>query len=145
MDTPCAVGMERRWHMSRITQGVFYLFRRRVMRKFDSGATRDDNIGKIDYEGFLSPLVLERYGQYMLKHQVQTDGKVRDSDNWQKGIPRDAYMKSLWRHFVDVWKQHRGLPGQDMLEDSLMAILFNTMGYAHETIMARIKGDGDGV
>ena len=73
----------------------------------------------------------------MMKHQLQADGKLRDSDNWQKGISLSVYMKSLWRHFMDVWRQHRGLPGQDTLEDSLCAVLFNTMGMLHEVIKAR--------
>lgn len=110
------------------------------MRTFDTGATRDSDNGKLDYEGFLSPLVLERYAQYMHQHRNQADGKLRDSDNWQRGLPLTAYMKSLWRHFMDVWQQHRGLPGRDTIEDSLMAMLFNTMGYAHELLKARVCG-----
>lgn len=102
------------------------------MRTFSSGATRDSDTTKLDYEGFLSPLVLKRYAEYMHKHRQQADGTLRDSDNWQKGIPFDAYMKSMWRHFMDVWRQHRGLAGDDTLEDSLCAVLFNAMGYLHE-------------
>lgn len=104
------------------------------MRKFDTGATRDVDTNKYDYEGFLSPLVVERFGEYMNKHRKQADGALRDSDNWQKGIPLDAYMKSGWRHFMDWWKQHRGLPGGDTLEESLCALLFNVQGYLHETL-----------
>jgi hypothetical protein len=104
------------------------------MRKFKTGATRDTDTTKLDFEGFLSPAVLERYAQYLNKHRIQADGKLRDSDNWQKGIPKDVYMKSAFRHFVDVWKQHRGLKGQDTLQDSLMAVLFNIMGYAFEDL-----------
>ena len=75
------------------------------MRVFDTGATRDADIGKNDYEGFLSPLVIQRYGKYMNKHRKQVDGKLRDSDNWQKGFGENHYavcMKSLWRHFMDL-------------------------------------------
>ncbi len=108
------------------------------MRTFDTGATRDSDDGKYDYEGFLSPLVLERYAQYMHKHRWQADGQLRDSDNWQKGIPATQYLKSKWRHFMDVWKQMRGYEGQDTLEDSLCADLFNTMGILHELIKARL-------
>ena len=77
------------------------------MREFDTGATRDNDTDKPDYEGFLSPLVLEAYAQYMHKNRVQADGATRDSDNWQKGIPRDQYMKSAFRHFMDLWRAHR--------------------------------------
>ena len=104
------------------------------MREFATGATRDSEEGKLDYEGFLSPLVLERYAQYMNKHRVQADGKLRASDNWQKGIPRDAYMQSLWRHFFDVWKEHRGLKSREGLENALCAVIFNAMGYLFEEL-----------
>ena len=103
------------------------------MRNF-GGAKRDLDYDKLDGEGFLSPFVLERYCQYMHKHRQTADG-LRDSDNWQSGsgIPFHVYMKSLWRHFVDVWKSHRGDKSVDM-EDSLCAVMFNTMGYLHERL-----------
>ena len=104
------------------------------MRNFDTGATRDTDTSKLDYEGFLSPLVLEVYAEYMNKNRVQADGKQRSSDNWQLGIPKDAYMKSMWRHFFDVWKEHRGLFTKQGLIESLCALLFNVMGYLHEVI-----------
>ena len=74
-----------------------------TMRTFDTGATRDTNTDKPDYEGFLSPLVIERYGQFMMKHQKQSDGTIRASDNWQKGMPQDVYVKSGFRHFMEWW------------------------------------------
>ena len=102
------------------------------MRIFDTGATRDSEEGKLDYEGFLSPLVLRRYAKYLNEHRVQADGKLRDSDNWQKGIPLNAYMKSMWRHFMDLWTNHRGYIGTERIEDTLCAIIFNASGYLHE-------------
>ena|ERR1043166_7611362 len=107
-----------------------------AVRRFSTGAARDVDTGKFDYEAFLSPLVIERYGQYMHKHRVQRDGVLRDGDNWQRGIPLSVYMKSLWRHFLDCWKAHRGIPGID-LEEALCAVLFNVMGYLHEIIKSR--------
>jgi len=106
------------------------------MRKFDTGATRDTDAGKLDYEGFLSPVVLERFAEYMHKNRIQADGKLRDSDNWQKGIPRDAFMKSAWRHFMDWWKQHRRSDDPGLLQDSICALLFNALGYLHEELKA---------
>ena len=101
------------------------------MRKFDTGATRDTDEGKPDYEGFLSPLVVAAYGKYMHSCRVQADGELRASDNWQKGIPRDQYIKSAWRHFVEWWSLHRkGQPA----EDAMCALMFNVMGYLHETL-----------
>src|SRR5262249_20215749 len=58
-------------------------------RIFKTGATRDTDTGKLDYEGFLSPLVLKRYAEYMHQHRVMKDGAMRASDNWQRGIPLD--------------------------------------------------------
>lgn len=74
---------------------------------FPTGATRDSDLGKLDYEGFLSPTCLERYAQYMDKHRNMPDGSRRESDNWQLGMPEERCMKSLWRHFMQVWKAHR--------------------------------------
>jgi len=104
------------------------------IRTFSTGATRDIDIDKLDFEGFLSPIVIERFAQYMHKHRKQSDGKLRDSDNWQKGIPLDEYMKSGWRHFFEWWNVHRGNPPSGELEDTLCALLFNTSGYLHELL-----------
>lgn len=108
------------------------------MREFETGATRDSDENKWDFEGFLSPHVLEAYAAYMHKNRLQADGKLRDSDNWQKGIPIDAYMKSMWRHFFAVWKGHRTGTLQD---EELCALLFNVMGMLHERIKARAPSE----
>lgn len=107
----------------------------RAMRTFDTGATRDSDDGKFDYEGFLSPLVLRRYAEYLHVHRTQADGQMRDSDNWQKGIPLTTYMKSMWRHFIDLWTLHRSTHriSQDM-EEALCAVIFNASGYLHELL-----------
>jgi len=110
------------------------------VREFATGATRNNEEGKYDYEGFLSPLVIERFAEYMHKHRLQADGKLRDSDNWQKGMPRDAYMKSGYRHFMDWWKEHRGLESREGIEEALCALLFNVQGYLHEVMLGRDVG-----
>lgn len=114
------------------------------MRKFKSGATRNDADAKIDYEGFLHPAVLEVYGHYMHLHRKQADGNLRDSDNWQKGIDRTVYMKSLLRHVFDLWKLHRGMrvisveDGHEVSkEEACSAILFNVQGYLWELLNKR--------
>lgn len=114
------------------------------LRTFETGATRDSEAGKHDYEGYLSPLVLERFGEYMTVHRVQSDGSVRDSDNWQKGIPQKVYLKSAFRHFLDWWKLHRGYPVTDpktgkpvTVDEALCALIFNVQGYLHEWLKAQ--------
>jgi hypothetical protein len=107
------------------------------VRTFPTGATRNVETTKLDYEGFLSPLALRRYAEYMHKHRVQSDGSTRDSDNWQKGIPIASYMKSMWRHFMDVWMSYRGY--QEMSEEELCALFFNVQGMLHERVKAGLK------
>jgi hypothetical protein len=111
------------------------------MREFKTGATRDSDNTKNDYEGFFHPSVIERYGNYMTKHRLQADGKLRDSDNWQRGMPKEVYIKSAWRHFLDVWFIHRGYKRFDKqrneeitIQEALCALLFNVMGYLFEDL-----------
>jgi len=110
-------------------------------RTFASGATRDSEDGKPDFEGFIHPLCLEAYGEYMNSHRIQSDGQVRDSDNWQKGMGLKTYMKSLLRHVIDLWFMHRGIERKDMrtgkvltVKEVCSAIVFNTWGYLFETL-----------
>jgi len=112
-----------------------------TMRNFETGATRDSEEGKFDYEGFLSPLALEAYGAYMNGHRKQTDGGLRASDNWQKGMSRDVYIKSAWRHLITLWKLHRGIAcfderdGHEVTKvEAACGLLFNTFGYIHEQL-----------
>jgi hypothetical protein len=111
------------------------------IRKFDTGATRDTDENKLDFEGFFSPLVVEAYAEYMNENRVQADGNVRDSDNWQKGIPKTAYMKSGWRHFFDWWKAHRGYPARETIIKAICGLLFNASGYLHELLKEEMKKD----
>ncbi len=110
------------------------------IRRFKSGATRDTDLDKHDPEGFLSPLVIRRFDEYMHAHRVQADGTLRGSDNWQKGIPKDQYMKSELRHVLDHWLIHRGYAAFDVtgkqvdLQDALCAIIFNASGYLFELL-----------
>ena len=110
------------------------------IRKFHSGADRDLSDHKIDYEGFLSPLVLREYGKYMQKCQTRKDGTKRESDNWQKGIPQNEYLKSAFRHFMNLWLNHRGCKADENKTTALCAILFNIQGYLHEELKIGSSG-----
>ena len=57
------------------------------MRRFETGATRDSDDTKLDFEGFLAPECIVRYAEYMQRHRIQPDDELRASDNWQLGMP----------------------------------------------------------
>lgn len=112
---------------------------KKEMREFESGATRDTAEGKLDYVRALSPIVLERYVQYLNAHRRQADGSMRAFDNWKKGIPVDTYLEGLGRHFLSAWMLAQGYSAEDnhgpvTLEDSLCAIIFGASGWLHEII-----------
>lgn len=110
-----------------------------LVRSFDTGATRSLDTTRYDPEAFMSPIVIERYCEYMNKHRKQPDGSIRDGDNWQKGIPIPTYMKGMWRHFLHLWTRHRNFEVQDKnastsKEEDLCAIMFNAQGMLFELI-----------
>jgi hypothetical protein len=109
------------------------------MREFTTGATRDDDTEKIDGEGFINPLVVKYYCEYMHHHRKQSDGKLRDSDNWQKGMSKTVYAKSLWRHFLDWWLEHRGYTSREGIKFALCGIIFNASGYLLEILKEEDK------
>lgn len=107
-----------------------------AVREFDTGATRDTAEGKPEYGGFISPLVWKRFGEYMHKHREQSDGSLRASDNWQKGIPVRVYLESLLRHVMDIWLhifkfRHNAREGY---QDALCAAMFNIQGLLFEEL-----------
>ncbi len=114
------------------------------VRTFATGATCDIEFHKPDIEAFESPIVDQRKARYMHEHRFQKDGTVRDGDNWQNGMSRNRYIKSLDRHVLDVRLLHRGYPAVDYetgkpvdLEDALCAIIFNSQAYLHEVLLRR--------
>lgn len=106
------------------------------IRTFASGANRNSDEGKLDFEGFLSPAVIKKYAEYMHKNRFLENGQMRDSDNWQKGIPVPAYMKSMYRHFFDTWSNYRGIETPETQVQNLCGLMFNTMGMLHELLKA---------
>lgn len=112
---------------------------------FTTGATRGKDDDKLDFEGFISPAVWTRFAQYMHEcrlRNIPAGQQIRASDNWQKGMPLESYMKSGFRHFMEWWEGHRRLFHPELgpsynLENALCALLFNVQGYLHETLKAR--------
>lgn len=115
------------------------------IRKFETGATRDSDTDKLEYNGFNCPLVEKRYAEYMHEHRVQPDGELRASNNWKKGIPIEAYKQSLHRHFMDLWLHLEGYVEEAVdknIESVLSAIRFNINGIMHETLKEKKKASG---
>lgn len=103
-----------------------------LVRTFETGANRDTDTEKIDYEGFMSPLVIQCFGEYMHKNRHLKDGSYRDSDNWQKFFGdkhKDVCMKSLMRHVMDLWLLHRGHEAREGIREAICGILFNAQAY----------------
>lgn len=111
------------------------------IRSFDTGATRDNDNGKLNFEGALSPSVLWAFTAYMASHSVMKDGTVRAADNWQKGFPDDVLFQCLMRHVFDLWMLHRGhdvIRPEDGHEvdwnDALGGAMFNLQAIWHKQL-----------
>lgn len=113
-------------------------------REFVTGATRDLDDSKLDFEGFIAPDVAKLFALYMHINRKMPDGTKRDSDNWQKGIPIPVYHKSLVRHFFNAWSGWRSASPKatsphyrsreaETLKD-LMAVMFNVQGLVLEML-----------
>lgn len=109
-------------------------------RIFPTGAYRNDNKGKFNYDGFINPAVENSFARYMHGHRKMEDGSLRDADNWQKGFSVDEIMQSLLRHVMDVHLLHRGYEVIDekgekiTLEECLNGVKFNINAYILQLI-----------
>jgi hypothetical protein len=114
------------------------------MREFAGGATRDTDNTKPDPEGCYHPLVLKAFADYMAKHSYLPDGTRRPADNWQAGMPRSVWRKSLERHWLDV-KLHdkgHGDEAREPMIDALCAVIFNAQGRLLEELLDRDLPEG---
>jgi hypothetical protein len=104
------------------------------MREFESGACRDSDDGKLDFDGFVSLEALVAFAKYMDRHRAMRDGSTRSSSNWKKGMPESEVLKSLWRHFIDVAQHVHAGPPADSVDytDALCAMLFNVQILLHQ-------------
>lgn len=126
-------------YRSRLNYQPPHIENNNMTRVFKSGATRNPDNNKLDYEAFNSPVVDWYYAQYMHKHRFLEDGTMRDGDNWQKGFPLDVINKSLARHYKDYHLASRGyevLENGDPVDikDILCGIIFNCKAYLHEVL-----------
>jgi hypothetical protein len=108
------------------------------MRKYPTGATRDDNAHKLSFKGFFSPHVKHEFARYMQKHQLQKDGKKREPDNWKKGIPIDDYADALLRHVEELHLLYETSNTPDQIKDKLCAVIFNCNGWLHSLLTSPV-------
>jgi hypothetical protein len=111
-------------------------------RTFASGATRDTANGKLELHRYFSPKCVRRFAEYMQQHQIDSNGNYRPGNNWQKGMPREVFVASMFRHFLEVWERWDDIGGLDnpTTEDALCAIIFNAQGLLLELLLGRNLG-----
>jgi len=111
------------------------------MRKWGN-ATRDSNTNKPNHIGYRDILVEEAYDLYMLKHQKQADGTMRDADNWKSYFGEKHYkvcIESAYRHFEDWWKEFEGLESRDGIDEAINGLKFNIDAYYSKVLRDRLK------
>ena len=67
---------------------------------------------------------------------------MRASDNWQLGIDKAAYLKSLVRHMEDVkllWDGYTDESTEPDMEKALCAVIFNAQGLMFELLITKRK------
>lgn len=105
-------------------------------RIFETGATRDVDADKLDFEGAISPVALEAFVAYMHHCRKMPDKSLRPPDNWQRGMPLNSYIQSALRHVLDWWKSHRAISSREGVVFALCGVWFNVQGYLHEYLKA---------
>jgi hypothetical protein len=106
------------------------------VRKFASGAIRDQDDSKEDYSETISWTAFKRYAQFMTRQK-----KKYGTGNFKKGIPIESYEQSLLRHVQKYMenKYEQGIVEVDY--DHLSAIVFNVFGIMHEEERVRKNGE----
>lgn len=106
------------------------------IRKFTTGAIRDNDDKKEDYIETISWTAFKRYAQYMTGKKSKYG-----SGNFKKGIPIESYEQSLVRHLQKYLENKYEDGNVETLEDHLSAMVFNIFGIMHEE--GRIQKEAD--
>ena len=110
-----------------------------AFRTSSSGATRDLNDGKKQYDKFIHPLVIERFADYMQGKRAMPDGSSREGDNWWNGFPREWLIESMGRHYQDTLLHTKGFheATTEDEETALCGLLFNVQSMLMEVLLGR--------
>ncbi len=106
------------------------------IRKFTSGAIRDNDETKEDYIETISWTAMKRYAQYMTGKK-----KKYGAGNFKKGIIDSSYEQSTLRHVQKYLSNKYELGNCEKEEDHLSAILFNVFGLIHNEEMRKTNKD----
>jgi hypothetical protein len=101
--------------------------KKQQIRKFTSGAIRDNDDTKEDYIETISWKAMKRYAQYMTGKK-----KKYGAGNFKKGIPQESYEQSLVRHLQKYLANKYEGGDVEKEEDHLSAMLFNVFGIINE-------------
>lgn len=93
------------------------------MRKTKTGATRNDDSGKINFI-HISACAERTFCEYMHSQRFTKDGGYRSADNWKRGMPFKWYKKSFLGHIQDIKML---LEGSKVFEDGKEVTLFEAM------------------
>ena len=104
------------------------------MRKFETGAVRDDETEKADYIETISWTALHRFAKYM------TGCKAKyGSGNFKKGIPTASYERSASRHWSQYLRNKYENGNDEPEVDHLAAVIFNVFGVIHEEEQKKLR------
>ena len=103
------------------------------MRKFETGAQRDDDTGKPKAS------LLPHSALLRVMRQFEAGVNLYGEDNWKKGIPPRSYYDSAMRHLITWWMNREA--GVESREDHLAAVCFNVMALMWELEQTR-EADG---
>lgn len=97
------------------------------IRKWTTGAIRDDDSQKEDYIETIAWRSLRRFAKYMTGKKAKYG-----TGNFKKGIPIESYEQSLLRH-IDKYLENKYEDGDlEKGEDHLSACVFNIFGIMYE-------------
>jgi hypothetical protein len=97
------------------------------VRKFTTGAIRDNDSTKPDYIETVSWTAFRKFGEYMTSKKQKYG-----AGNFKKGIPVESYEQSLVRHLQKYLENKYEDGQQEVNEDHLSAMIFNICGILHE-------------